>query len=658
MVVVKSNKLKLVVLLGLFIFLPFISNAQHTLEDLKSLSLEELMNIEVISVAKRPQNLWESPSSVQVVKGDELANYGASNIPESLYLFGNLQVAQKGSHSFGIAARGFNTELSNKLLVLMDGRTLYTPLYSGVYWERQDYLLTDIDQIEVISGPGGTLWGANAVNGVINITTKRAADTQGFRAELGAGNELKAIGSLRYGGKISDKTYFRVYGKYTERDQSVFPDSVAASDDWKMGQGGFRVDSEISSDDVVTFQGDIYNTEVNSPDGTTGDIFGANLLARWSHTFSDRSQFRLQSYFDHTNWQQPTAPYIINDVFIAPEGEFKDKLNTIDIDFQHQWQWGNHSHIVWGGGYRHLDNTTTNAPSLGFLPAAFDQNLYNIFIQDEITIMKNMLVTIGTKLEYNPYTKYVWEPSGRIQWNLKDKRIIWGAVSRAVRTPSRVDTQLTQATPPNFVLLKGNPDFQSEILLAYELGFRTQLGDRGTAAVATYFNNYDDVRSTVLDPVNIFPLTFQNGLQAESYGLEVSINYQVNEWWQLYTGYNLMRQNLWLKEGEFDFSNTHNETADPDFQLVLRSSFQIPSGVTVNTTFRWVDDLPINNAGVLDYTPAYAELDARVAWKLSNNVSLSIAGRNLLHNEHAEYGIPGRLRALQRSVYGSVTLNF
>lgn len=657
----KSGITKFALLIGMiFGMIPHITTAQQSqsLEELKGLSLEELMNIEVFSVSKRPESLWKSPSAVQVIKGDDITRFGASNISESLYLAGNLQVAQKGSHSFGISARGFNTELANKLLVLIDGRTVYTPLFSGVYWDRQDYLLSDIDQIEVISGPGGTLWGANAVNGVINITTKSAKDSQGFKAELGFGNELKTIASARYGGKISSNTHFRVYGKYTERDQATFPDSVGTNDSWSMGQAGFRVDSELSSSDILTIQGDVYNNQTGQLTTSAAEVTGANLLARWAHVFSERSKVRLQTYFDHTNLFMPTPAYEVNSIPLAPEGVFKDRLNTFDVDFQHQLQWANHSHLVYGAGFRHLDNSTTNSPSLGFLPDNFDQNLYNIFLQNEVDIIQNLSLTLGAKLEYNPYTRYVWEPSGRLQWSLKNKKIFWGAVSRAVRTPSRIDRQLTQATPPNFVLLKGNPDFKSEKVLAYELGFRTQIGERGNASFATYFNHYDDIRSTVLDPVNIFPLFFKNGLKGETYGLEISLNYQLNHWWQLYASYNLMRQNLWIREGESDFSNTYNETADPDFQFAIRSSFLLPAGFAVNPSFRWVDDLPINNVGTLAFTPSYAELDAEITWKASDNISLSLAGRNLLHKEHAEYGIPGNLYMIQRSVYGKITVKF
>lgn len=652
------NKLSAVtVTMAIILVTPYCARSQQSIEDLKNLSLEELMNIEVISVSKRPENLWESPSSIQVVKGEDLVRFGASNIPESLYLFGNLQVAQKGAHSFGVSARGFNTELANKLLVLMDGRTLYTPLFSGVYWERQDYLLADIDQIEVISGPGSTLWGANAVNGIINITTKMASKTQGLRAELGLGNELKSIASVRYGGKITDNTYYRVYGKFADRDQVMFADSIESNDNWSMGQGGFRMDSEVTNKDLITVQGDIYINDAGLLEGSTAKVTGANVLARWSHNYSENSKIRLQSYFDYTYMTFPTQPFVVNGIPLAPSGEFTDKLNTFDVDFQHQLNWGNHSHIVWGAGFRHLDNSTSNSPSLGFLPEEFDQNLFNIFVQDEIAVLKNLSLTLGTKLEHNPYTGYVWEPGGRIKWNLQNGKIIWGAVSKAVRTPSRVDRQLTQATPPNFVLLKGGSDFQSEILMAYELGFRTQVGERGTVSLSTYFNHYDDVRSTVLDPVNIFPLSFRNGLLAETYGLEVSMNFQINYWWQLHSGYSLMKENFWLKEGESDFNNTYNETADPDFQFLFRSTFLLPEGISINTAFRWIDDLPINNGGILTHTPSYNELDAQITWKMLDNLSLSLAGRNLLNAEHAEYGIPGKLQVIQRSIFGKITFS-
>jgi iron complex outermembrane receptor protein len=626
---------------------------------LKKLSIEELLNLEVTSVSKRPEKLTETPSAVQVVTGDDISKFGASNIPEALYLAGNLQVAQKGSHSFGISARGFNTDLANKLLVLVDGRTVYTPLYSGVFWDRQDYLLEDINRIEVISGPGGTLWGANAVNGVINITSKTAKETQGVYMEGAAGNELKALAGFRYGGKIAPNVFYRVYGRYGNRDNAIFEDSVASNDSWQMGQGGFRIDADGKSTSKYTLQGDIYQNNGKQNTAGPSTVNGGNLLGRWSHMFADSSDIRVQTYYDRTYLNAPTAAFVANGLELAPAGLFKDVLSTYDIDFQHRIRFGTANHFVWGLGYRFTHDEVTNAPALGFFPTVLKQNLFSVFAQDEINVVKNLKLIVGSKLEHNDYTGFVLEPHGRLSWFMNDKNILWTGVSRAVRTPSRIDRDLSQGTPPYFVLLTGSPNFRSETVVATELGYRTQVGSRTTGSLSLYYNQYDHLRSTELNPTTIFPLFFQNGLEGETYGFELSLNYQVTDWWRLFTSYNLFRGDIRVKENKSDFNNAHNETADPRNQFSLRSSFSLPFRLSVNPAFRWVDELPINDSGILRTVPAYAELDGSINWEATDYMSFTLAGRNLLNKAHVEYGAPGPARqAIQRSVYIKVALRF
>ncbi len=629
-----------------FIFLPLLAEAQTELtqKDLKKLSLEELMNIEVISVSKRSERLVETPSAIQVITSDDISKYGATNIPEALYLAGNLQVAQKSSHAWGISARGFNTDLANKMLVLMDGRTLYTPLYSGVFWERQDYLLNDINQIEVISGPGGTLWGANAVNGVISITTKNAKNTQGLFGEVAGGNEVQGLTNLRYGGKIAKNIYYRVYGKYSQKDGAVYADSANAHDSWHMAQTGFRIDAEPGSRSKLTLQGDFYNNTADLLPGGISTVIGDNILGRWTRTFADSSEMRLQAYYDHTNLDGPTAAFVANGLTLAPAGVFKDDLSTYDIDLQHQFKAGKLNRIVWGLGYRFTHDEVSNAPALGFLPSLLDQNLFNVFVQDELSLLKNVRLTLGTKLEHNAYVGWFAEPNGRLRWIINDKNMIWGAVSRAVRTPSRIDRNLTQGTPPYFVLLTGGQNFASESVIASEVGYRGQLGTQATISISTYYNQYYDIRSTVLNPVTIFPLSFQNGLEGNTYGVEFSLTYQVSDWWQLFSSYNVLREDIKIRQGETDFNNAHNETADPGWQFTFRSTFYLPGKISISPAFRAVDQLPINASGVLKTVPSYADMDGRIAWQMSENIEISIAGRNLFHDQHVEYGAPGPAR--------------
>jgi iron complex outermembrane receptor protein len=624
---------------------------------LKKLSVEELMAIEVTSVSKRPEKLSETASAIQVVTGEDIRRSGASRIPEALRLADNLQVAQKGSQGWGISARGFNTELANKLLVLMDGRTVYTPLYSGVFWDVQDYLLEDIDRIEVISGPGSTLWGANAVNGVINIISKSAKDTQGLYVEGGGGSELRGFGGVRYGGTLTSNVYYRVYGKYFDRDSALLANGNNAGDSWNMGQGGFRIDAEPSSQDTLTLQSDYYSGRENLPTGGDAEVAGANVLGRWSRIFSDDSDMSLQFYHDWTHTAVPKPAFLA-----APAGALVDDLHTYDLDFQHRFRLGERNQFVWGLGYRFTHDEVENAPSVVFVPAELDRDLFSGFVQDEIMLHEKLFLTLGTKLEHNDYTGYEVSPSGRLQWNVTPKHMVWGAISRAVRTPSRIDHDFQQPTglpAPFDNLFVPGTNFTSETLIAYELGYRAQLASRVSASVSAFYNEYDDVRSSTPHPVNGFPLVFENNLEGETYGFELSANYQVLHWWRLHAGYNLLKEDIRVKPGQIDFSNGLNETADPEQQFSFRSSMDLPHNVELDAALRWVDTLHNNNGPNPGTVPSYFELDVRLAWHPTKNLELSVVGQNLLHDHHPEYGFPSPTRQeIPRSVYGKVTFRW
>jgi iron complex outermembrane recepter protein len=632
----------------------------QTANELKGMSLEDLLDIEVTSVTKEPEKLSESPSAIQVITQDDISRSGASSIPEALRLADNLDVAQKNSHDWAISARGFNTALANKLLVMIDGRTVYTPLFSGVFWDVQDYLLEDVDQIEVISGPGGTLWGANAVNGVINITTKSAKDTQGLYLEGGAGTELQDFGGVRYGGTLASNVYFRVYGKYFNRDNEDLPDGSSATDSWSMAQGGFRIDAVTSPENTFTLQGDGYGGNENIETGGNADVDGGNVLGRWSHTFLDDSTMSLQLYYDRTHLSDPIAALLL-----APAGTLTDDLDTYDIDFQHHFQLGERNRIVWGLGYRFTHDVVQNAPSLAFFPPVFDQNLYSGFVQDEIKLHEKLFLTLGSKVEHNDYTGFEFEPSGRLQWNFTSKQMLWAAVSRAVRTPSRIDRDFSEPAPSFApVLLEGSSDFTSEKLIAYELGYRGQLGPKVVASVSTFYNVYTDVRSTSTnntpDSLGLpLPLFFQNNLKAQTYGSELTTTYQMLSWWRLHGGYDLLKENIQIKSGTQDFNNGLNETSDPQQQFSVRSSMDLTRYVDLDTGLRWVDTLHNNNGATPGTVPSYFELDARIGWRVAKNVELSIVGQNLLHDHHPEYGFPSPGREeIVRSVYGKVSCWF
>src|SRR6185312_9047978 len=398
----------------------------QTTEAYKKMSLTELMDLDVTSVAKQPEPYGQAPAAIQVITSEDIARSGASSLPEAMRLADNLEVAQKNSHDWAISARGFNTALGNKLLVLMDGRSVYTPLFSGVFWDVQDYLLQDIDRIEVISGPGGTLWGANAVNGVINITTKSAKDTQGLYVEGGGGSQLQYFGGARYGGTITSNVYYRVYGKYFQRDNEVFGDGKDAPDSWNMGRGGFRIDAEPSLQNTFTLQGDYYAGHEGVVTGGRANVSGGDLLGRWSHTFSESSDMSLQMYYDRTHLVDPIPASVAGTITLAPAGTLTDDLDTFDIDFQHHLHLGDWNNIVWGLGYRFTHEVDDNAPALAFLPPTLDHNLFSAFLQDEITLRENLFLTLGTKIEHNDYTGMEVEPSARLQWNVTPKQMLWG----------------------------------------------------------------------------------------------------------------------------------------------------------------------------------------------------------------------------------------
>lgn len=630
--------------------------------ELKNMSLEDLFQIQVTSVSKSPKKLSETPSAIQVITSDDILRSGATSIPEALELASNLEVAQKNSHDWGITARGFNTDLANKLLVLMDGRSVYTPLFSGVFWDRQDYLLEDIDRIEVISGPGGSLWGANAVNGVINITTKSAQDTQGLYLEAGGGNQLQDFTGVRYGGMLATDVYYRVYGKYFDRGDEVLANGKDASDSWRMGQGGFRVDSVPpgeSPPNHLTLQGDFYGGTENLEAGGSEWVSGGNVLGRWSHTFADDSDMSLQLYYDRTHITDPVQEFVIGTTVLAPAGTLTDNLDTYDIDFQDRFPVGDRDQIVWGLGYRFTRDVVENAPSLAFLPPVLDRNLYSGFVQDEIKLLENVHFTLGSKLEHNDYTGLEVEPSARLQWNVVTNHTLWTAVSRAVRTPSRIDTDLSEPAPPNIVVLEGGSNFVSETVIAYELGYRAQFTPKIATSLSGYYNHYDDVRSTSITPGTIIPFFFQNNLEGETYGFEFSGTYQALSWWRLRAGYNLLKEDIHVKPGKTDLNNALNETGDPEQQWSLHSSMDLPRNVELDAGLRWVDVVHNNNNGTVGTVPSYSELDVRLAWHPTEKIELSIVGQNLLHDHHPEFGAPGPDREqIVRSVYGKITCRF
>jgi len=605
---------------------------------LKRLSLEELMNVEVTSVSKRPEPLFSSPSAIQVITQEDIRRSGASSIPEALRLASNLQVAQTDSRQWAISARGFNNGLANKLLVLIDGRTVYTPLFADVFWDVQDTLMEDVDRIEVVSGPGATLWGANAVNGIINIITKNAKDTQGTLLTTGGGTLLNDFVGARYGGKLGENLYFRVYGKYFDRDKTVFANGSDATNDWRMGQGGFRLDWLPPSGDTLTLQADGYSGAFDQPGSSDTTVNGQNMLGRWTHPLAEDSDLSLQLYWDRTHRLVPNT--------------FSEDLNTYDFDFQHRFPVGQRQSILWGAGYRLMADEVGNSPGVAFLPPKRNLQLFSIFLQDEIWLLPERLqLTLGSKVEHNDYSGFEGEPSVRLAWTPSPRQTFWGAISRAVRSPSRVDRDLFVPAAPPFAIA-GGPEFDSEKLLAYELGYRVRPYDRLSLSLAAFYNDYSDIRSLSTNALSNNALVIQNNNRAEEWGAELSGNFQVTDWWRLRGGYTYLYKQVYLKPGGSDLNRGRAEGNDPQNQFVLQSMLDLPCHVELDCVLRYVDTLPSPNV------PSYFTADVRLGWRPIQNLEFSIVGQNLWDEQHPEFGMAPTRQEIPRSVYGKVTWRF
>jgi iron complex outermembrane receptor protein len=603
---------------------------------LKKLSLEELFETEITTVSRRAESLAQAPSAVQVISGEDIRRSGATSLPEALRLAPNLQVAQVDSRQWAISGRGFNAVTANKLLVLIDGRTVYTPLFAGVFWDVQNVLLEDVDRIEVITGPGATMWGANAVNGVINVISKSARDTQGALVSGGGGNLLNAFGNVRYGDKIGEDLYFRIYGLGFERDNTFFPNGDEARNDWRLGQSGFRTDWLPEHGEIITFQGDFYSGDMGQSSGSDTTVDGQNLLARWTHPLAEDSDIRLQLYWDRT-WRR--IPNV-----------FSEELNTYDIDAQYRRPLGDRNRFMAGLGYRLMDDNVGNTPTLAFLPGKRTLQLFSGFLQDEIELVEDTLfLTLGSRFEHNDYSGFELQPSARISWNFATNQTLWAAVSRAVRSPSRIDTEFFVPGEPPYFQVGGGDRFDSETLYAYELGFRTQLTRRTGASISTFYHDYDKIRS--VEPSDTGgPNVILNELDAETYGVELAVFFQATDWWRLRGGYTFLEKNVLLNDSR-DINRGSGEGNDPHHQFLLQSILDLPANFQFDTVLRYVDNL--NQLGPT--VPSYLELDLRLAWRPTKSWELAIIGQNLLDDQHPEFGNPASRQEIPRSVLGKIT---
>jgi iron complex outermembrane recepter protein len=643
--------------------------------DLTHLSLEDLMNlrVEVTSAAKKAQALRNVAAAVSVLTGDDIRRSGATSIPEALRLIPGVEVARIDGGRYAISARGFNGRFANKLLVLIDGRSDYTPLFSGVFWELQDTMLEDVDRIEVIRGPGATLWGANAVNGVINVITKPAAATQGTLVTGAIGNEERGAGAVRFGDSFAEGTgHYRVYAKHTSRGPGLTSSGEDASDDFDRSRAGFRADWKTDQDNAFTAQGDITTNrsgesatvfEPAAPFARTFDkrdrLLNADLLARWTRTLSATSEVSLQTYYNRESihWPQVDAT---NDTF--------------DIEFQHHVAPLEGHDMVWGTGYRLNSDDLKNTFSLSVEPERRIEHMFNAFAQDEITLIPDTLrLTVGSKFEHNGYSGFEVQPSARLLWTPAADHTFWTAISRAVRTPSRVENDIrvvlaAQPGPgglPATVEATGQRNFDSEDLVAFEAGYRTNLAANLSLAVTGFYNIYDNLRSFEPQPIAFsaspaprfnLPILAANRLNAKTWGTEAAAEWQPMDGWRMRGSYAFLHMDAQADNGSGDTTSAAlANRSDPQHQFGLQSSADLGQDVELDLTLRHVSGLA---ALEID---GYTTLDARIGWRVMDGVELSLVGQNLAGGPRLEFRsefLASNPTRIERSVYAKATVQF
>ena len=636
----------------------------------RRLTLEELLNVEVSTVSRNEQRLAETPASVAVLTGEDLRRSGVNDLAEALRLVPGVQVARLTSHQWAVSVRGFNEVFANKLLVMVDGRSVYTPLFSGTVWSSQDIPLENIERIEVVRGPGASMWGANAVNGVINIITRSARETQGGQLTVGGGNLDQFIGSFRYGMELSENAWLRFDGKYREHGGMEGLNGEPNGDDFRAGNGGFRLDWTPSESADFTLLGQGHYGRYNEPislldlsipafvNMTSVSVnSGGDLLGRWTRKLHEGSELEVQTYLDYSEIQSSWI---------------NDRRMTFDFELNHRWQLGERQEITWGVGYRlNADEVIATEDTVLFPVTERSVNIFSAYFQDSMTLLPDELTAIaGVRLEHNDYTGFEAQPTLRAFWQLAEEHAVWTAASGAVRTPSRADNDAIVALdllPPGTahpvlpVLTRfyGSTAFESEKLWAFELGYRWHPIARFNFDLTGYYNLYDQLRGTSqgtpfpnnpLAPTYlVMPLQAVNDTSGNSYGAELTAAWQATERWRWRLGYSVLALDL-------DGSDAASlEGAIPHHQFTLRSLLQVSATVELDATLRYVDELPGTRV------PAYLTADVRLGWKPCASVELSIIGQNLLDSPHQEFStstIRYQPAAITRAVYGQLTWSF
>ncbi len=638
----------------------------------KQLTLEQLGNVEVTSVAKAPEEMWKTPAAIYVITQEDIERSGVTNLPDALRLAPGVEVARVDSVKYSIGIRGFGSRLSRDVLVLIDGRTVYTTLFAGTYWEVQNVLLADIDRIEIIRGPGGTIWGPNAVNGVINIITKKSEDTRGEFVNAGGGSLDEGFFNTRYGGVTGKDFNYRVYAMGFDRGPEYHTDGQNF-DRWRAAQGGFRSDWVKDNRDSFTFQGDIYDEgagEVVSATSYappysqnivgTAYLSGGNVLGRWQRSFGEGQDFQLQAYYDRTNRREPNID---------------DNRNSYDIDFLDRLRLPGREQISWGLGARVVQAyNPVVVTGLQFLPVNKTDKLFTAFLQDEIAVVDHRLtLSLGTKFLRTNFTGLQLEPSGRLLWTPTEKQTLWAAFTHAVRTPSDAERDFSllgyiEQLPGNipfFARFNPNPDFKSEELNGYELGYRVLLSGKVYVDVAGFHNHYGDLFSEDITgppflesnppPVHaLLPADFGNGLVGTTKGVEIAPEWRPFEWWRLRASYSYLDMEIKLGKNSADIgSGPDIEGSSPRHQAVAQSYLDLKKCFNIDLTYRYVSRLPAMSQMV----PSYSTGDARFAWRFLKDYELSVVGQNLLQPHHYEFAGEdvGPLVGIKRSVYGQVT---
>jgi len=613
--------------------------------DLTELSLEELMNVnvEATSVARKPQRVSKSAAAVYVITSEEIRRSGLTTIPEILRHVPGLEVARVSSNTWAITSRGFNSQFSNKLLVLVDGRTVYTPLFSGVYWDVQDLLLEDVERIEVIRGPGGTLWGANAVNGVINIITRPAHETLGGLGSAGAGTEERWHAGARFGLKLGRSTALRAWSQWADHEGQYDAADTGIEDDWNQGRAGFRADGAITDASSFTLQGDAYRGGFDGPAvvrsitapfqsivKVDGFVSGGNVLGRFNHVFSADADLSLQAYVD--SYRRDSA-----DIF--------QRVDTADVDFENRFRLSPGNEITWGLGYRRFKTVLRGTFDVMLTDDHRTDDLWSAFVQDEITIVPERLaLTLGSKFELNDFTGYEYLPSARVAFTPDERQTLWASVSRAVRTPAVAEDAgiisfgVIPGAPPTVVQVQGNEELQSERVIAYEAGWRTQPWDQVSFDLAAFLNDYSRLSS--VEPGAPFfsggaivaPLVFGNGLYGRTWGAEVASQWNATPDWSLRAGYAFLAASIRRAPGSSDPLNEDSiEGSFPTHQAQLRSFWRPAETLELDASLYYVDRLPAQDAD------QYLRGDLRIGWRPTRRSELSLLVHGLLHQREREF---------------------